>query len=530
MTHPGKESLLTFSAVVAYDARSRLIGTDNHLPWKPITEDMQQFRKLTIGDKTKPSLNIVVMGRKTWESLPKKSRPLQGRINVVLSKTTVKKEKSDGEEREGARWFHSWDHFERYFSQGHVRDTWDQCFVIGGQTLYTFCLSGKRRFCCENLYVTEIFRKERERGNSVSDLDDSNDQVNMKKEKEKVQVQIQVQVQVQGQIQVRKAYFLPLVDLERDPCFELCWMTEIQSSSPSISYRFLKYKVIQPETQYISLLEKALMSPLKPNRTNVPTRSINGAQLYFDFEWGFPLLTTKRVFWRGVVKELLWFLSGKTDAKLLSRDKVYIWDKNASRSFLDSVGLKDHPEGDLGPIYGFQWRHWGATYSGANRTYSQKEGIDQVARIEEMLKRDPYSRRILLSAWNVSDLHQMALPPCHVIYQFYLYREKVWCSMFMRSSDLFLGLPFNIASTALLTYMMAAVTGHEPGGIILSMTDVHLYNTHCKQAAEQISRSPRGFPDLKLKRVPKHVWEFKENDFELVGWNPMNHIRAEMVA
>lgn len=518
-------SKLTFSIVVAYDLNTRLIGVDGKLPWKTVYEDMQHFQKVTGGVAEVESTpgekqNLVVMGRNTWDSLPRKSKPLKNRINVILSTQlgTSTGQKIEEESRlavqgtqpppsDGSLWFDSWDSFETYALEH--KEEWNKCFVIGGEHLYNFCLTGQRRFQCRRIYITEIAGL--------------NSGLFAKQDKDALDPR---NIRLRG-----GSYFLPWVDFQEDPTFQLISMDYFRESDgqPGIKYRFLEYVVRFPEYQYLELLGSTIMMPLKKNRTSVGAWSKNGGSLYFDFDWGFPLLTTKKVFWKGVIRELLWFLKGNTSSKVLANQEVHIWDKNGSREFLDSVGLKENEEGDLGPIYGFQWRHWGAEYKGTEENYDGK-GIDQVAEVERTLKEDPTSRRAIISGWNVSDLGKMALPPCHVLYNFYVWRGRLWCHMFQRSADLFLGLPFNIASTSLLTYMFAAVTGITPGGIKISITDAHVYESHLEQAREQLTRAPGMFPVLEVKNKPNHVWEFKEEDFALEGWKPLPNIKAEMVA
>lgn len=226
----------------------------------------------------------------------------------------------------------------------------------------------------------------------------------------------------------------------------------------------------------------------RSDRTGVGTVSIFGAQMRFNLRDDiFPLLTTKRVFWRAVVEELLWFIKGSTNAKELQDKKVHIWDGNSTREFLDKLGLTEREEGDLGPVYGFQWRHFGAEYKTCHDDYTC-QGIDQLNDVIKRIRTNPNDRRIIMSAWNVSDLKIMALPPCHCLVQFYVADGELSCQLYQRSADMGLGVPFNIASYALLTCMIAHVTGLKTGDFVHTLGDAHVYLNHVEPLKEQVSR------------------------------------------
>merc|ERR1719230_1836707 len=263
------------------------------------------------------------------------------------------------------------------------------------------------------------------------------------------------------------------------------------------------------------------------DRTGVGTKSVFGKSLRFDLRQSFPLLTTKRVFWRGVLEELLWFVKGDTNGKNLSDRGGKIWDANGSRDFLDNRGLSHRGEGDLGPVYGFQWRHFGAKYVDMHTDYTGR-GVDQLAECIRKIKEDPIDRRILLSAWNPADLHLMALPPCHMFCQFYVANGELSCLMYQRSADMGLGVPFNIASYSLLTLMMAQVCGLKAGEFVHTIGDAHVYSNHVEALQEQIKRTPRPFPLLKVNPEVKDIDGFKSSDFELIGYNPHGKIAMDM--
>ncbi|CEH13170.1 thymidylate synthase [Ceraceosorus bombacis] len=236
---------------------------------------------------------------------------------------------------------------------------------------------------------------------------------------------------------------------------------------------------------------------------------------------------------RGILEELLWFVAGKTDSKLLTDRGVHIWDGNGSRAFLDSRGLKERREGDLGPVYGFQWRHFGAEYTHCDDDYSGK-GVDQLAEVIDKIKSNPTDRRIILSAWNPKDLSLMALPPCHMFCQFFVSQRRgaekplLSCQMYQRSCDLGLGVPFNIASYALLTHMIAHVTGCEADRLTLAMGDAHVYKDHVEPLKTQLQRRPRPFPKLAFKRRIPDIDSFKTDDFEVQGYDPCPAIKMAM--
>jgi thymidylate synthase len=262
--------------------------------------------------------------------------------------------------------------------------------------------------------------------------------------------------------------------------------------------------------QYLDLLARVLDEGVKKSdRTGTGTRSVFGHQMRFDLSEGFPLVTTKKLHVKSIVHELLWFLAGDTNIRYLKENGVRIWDEWADET------------GDLGPIYGKQWRSWDAP---DGRT------IDQISDVIEQIRKNPDSRRLVVSAWNPADLDKMALAPCHCLFQFYVADGKLSCQLYQRSADIFLGLPFNIASYALLTMMVAQVTGLKPGDFVHTFGDAHLYLNHHDQAREQLSRAPRKLPTMRLNPEVHRIFDFVYGDFELVGYDPHPHIKAEVSA
>lgn len=282
------------------------------------------------------------------------------------------------------------------------------------------------------------------------------------------------------------------------------------------------------EFQYLELVQNIIANGIeKSDRTGVGTKSLFGAQLRFNLQKGFPLLTTKKVFWRGIVEELLFFIQGQTNSKILEEKGINIWKGNSSRQFLDNKKMFDREEGDIGPMYGWQWRHWGAKYIDMHTDYSG-QGIDQLTQCIRLIKEDPSSRRIVMSAWNVSDMEDMVLNPCHVLVQFYVSNNQLSCLMFQRSVDCGLGLPFNIASYALLTHIVAHITGLDVGDLIISTGDTHVYLNHITQLQEQCQREPYLFPTLNIKCDVKGIDDYTAADFELVNYQSHPAIKMEM--
>ncbi len=263
---------------------------------------------------------------------------------------------------------------------------------------------------------------------------------------------------------------------------------------------------MHPEQQYLDLLKLILeKGSKKEDRTGTGTYSIFGHQIRFDLAEGFPVLTTKKLHLRSIIHELLWFLSGDTNIAYLKENKVNIWDEWADEN------------GNLGPVYGYQWRNW-PTPDGRH--------IDQITQLIHQIKTKPDSRRHIVSAWNVADIENMALPPCHCLFQFYVADGKLSCQLYQRSADVFLGVPFNIASYALLTLMVAQVVGLQPGEFIHTFGDAHLYSNHLEQARLQLTREPKPFPVMKMNPDIKDIFGFTFEDFELVGYDPHPHIKA----
>jgi thymidylate synthase len=260
--------------------------------------------------------------------------------------------------------------------------------------------------------------------------------------------------------------------------------------------------------QYLDLIQQIYdHGAIKEDRTGTGTRSLFGHQMRFDLADSFPLLTTKKIHLRSIIHELLWFLTGDTNIQYLRDNKVRIWDEWADE------------DGNLGPVYGHQWRSWQST---------DGQVIDQISDVVGNIKSNPDSRRLIVSAWNVGDVDKMALPPCHLLFQFYVANNKLSCQLYQRSADVFLGVPFNIASYALLTLMVAQVTSLQPGEFVHTLGDAHLYSNHLEQAELQLSREPLALPTLQINPDVKNIFDFSFEDFTLDNYDPHPHIKASV--
>lgn len=279
------------------------------------------------------------------------------------------------------------------------------------------------------------------------------------------------------------------------------------------------------EQVYLELVKDVLETGYKKeDRTGVGTISKFGTQLRCNLQDGFPLLTTKKMFWKGVVEELLWFIKGQTNSKLLEQNGVNIWKGNSSKEFINNLHLP-YSEGDCGPVYGFQWRHWGTEYTDCHQDYTSK-GFDQLQWLVNEIKTNPTSRRLILSSWNVTDIPKMVLPPCHCLCQFNVREGYLDCQLYQRSADLGLGVPFNIASYALFTHIIALETGLQVGEFIHTMGDVHIYTNHIEPLKQQLTRQPYHCPKLEIN--VKHIEDYTFEDFTLHNYTCHPPIKMDM--
>ena len=451
---------------------------------------MAFFKNITsdVGGNTDKQ-NVVIMGRKTWESIPSKFRPLRKRLNIVLTRNP------DFEVPEGVIIAESLE--DAIAKVGELGSCIHKTFIIGGASIYSEALDKK---LCDKVIMTEVHNHP---------LDYEKDGFDS---------------YFPGY--VRKEW--PEKPLKDDQWFQ---HNDIKFRFRELTRPNSSCEENLEEKQYLNLIRHIIENgTLKSDRTGTGTLCSFGHTMRFSLRDNtIPLLTTKRVFWRGVAEELFWFIRGQTSAKILQEKNVHIWDGNSSPEYMKSIGLDNYEEGDLGPVYGFQWRNWGADYEGSKVDYTNK-GIDQLYECINKIKKTPWDRRIIMSAWNVGDIKKMALPPCHMFCQFFVDTEKqeLHCQMYQRSADMGLGVPFNIASYSLLTHLMAAVCGLKAGDFIHVLGDAHVYSNHVDALKTQLEREPRSFPKLKIKNDKLRIEDFEMDDLELIGYKPDKTIKMEM--
>eukprot|EP00931_Biecheleriopsis_adriatica_P037987 TRINITY_DN2178_c0_g1_i1.p1 TRINITY_DN2178_c0_g1~~TRINITY_DN2178_c0_g1_i1.p1 ORF type:complete len:542 (+),score=119.36 TRINITY_DN2178_c0_g1_i1:153-1628(+) len=473
--------------------------------------------------------NAVVMGRKTWDSIPEKFRPLAGRLNVVLTSKAAEPSFASPYP-EGVLVASS---FASAVDMLEARSDVGEVFAIGGQAVYQEAIEHSS---CVRVYVTRI-AKEFECDAFFPKLDEARFRpihVSTTSSHKDLSYDFAVYERVikkdvfsNGEPALKKTKTETGEDTDGSAA---ALAALVQQPSPALGAVVpgSRCGLLSEEYQYLDAIREIIeKGHHREDRTGTGTRSMFGKQMRFDLRKSFPLLTTKRVFWRGVLEELLWFVKGDTNANHLAEKNIKIWDGNGSREFLDKRGLGHREVGDLGPVYGFQWRHFGAKYVDMHTDYTG-QGVDQLAECIRKIKEDPTDRRILLSAWNPADLHLMALPPCHMFCQFYVANGELSCMMYQRSCDMGLGVPFNIASYSLLTLMVAQVCGLKPGEFVHTLGDAHVYQNHVDPLLTQLERTPRPFPVLKLNPEVKDIDGFKASDFELIGYNPHGKIAMEM--
>ena len=490
---------MKFSIVVSLNNHN-LIGENDKLLIHS-KKDLKNFQQITTGkSETK---NIVIMGYKTWLSIPEGKRPLKDRMNIVLTKSHIVSES------ENVKSFKS---LEKAFSWSSKGD--GEIFVIGGTQIFNECCKSEYIDNLSKLYVTRFDDNYHPRNTTHSFPSQLFNDMKLVK-----QSAINHEICERPHLETPKSFLDEYLK---------------EQTSKSISFTFDIYQnkneINEEEYQYLNLLKKVLEEGLETESRNSKVFSLFGEKMVYDLSKGFPLLTTKRVGYKTVLRELLWFIRGSTSNKELTDKKVHIWTPNSSREFLDSRGL-DYEEGDLGPVYGFQWRHFGAEYEDKDTDYRGK-GIDQLQNVIDLIKNEPNSRRIILNSWNASDLDKMALPPCHVMCQFNVdtKNNKLDCQLYQRSGDMFLGVPFNIASYAFLTHIIGKITGYQVGRLIHILGDTHIYESHLDAVKEQIERVPYQFPELSISNELTDINTIKEEYFTFQNYKYHDKISAPMIA
>jgi len=480
--------------VIVAASRNRVMGVNGTLPWgMALKQDLARFSRLTRGQ-------IILMGRKTWDSLPHK--PLPDRKHIVITSTPERYNTEFAVHRQSTRFCRITEFVDvvREFNSAAAIPT--TLYVIGGRQILDHFIG-----YAQHLHLTWV---------------DTNIPLS---EAAEITLLPRIPSSRFALTHYSASPPLPEPDPPASPCpprYEFLTYTALPKGSTSVPNN---------ESVYLDLLRDILTyGSSRPDRTGTGTVGVFARQLRFDLA-ALPILTTKHVAWKSCLRELLWFLRGSTDARELSREGVRIWQGNSSRAFLDSRGLGDLPEGDIGAGYGFQWRHFGAEYGTCEEDYAG-QGVDQIEGVVRSLREDPFGRRHVVSAWNPAALSRMALPPCHVLFQFYVdARRRLSCHLYQRSVDCFLGLPFNILSYAILTRIIAMRAGldgvHE---LIISTGDTHIYTDHIPQVQEQLTRSPCPAPILEIHPdIATLDWkEMRVDHFSLHGYFHHEPIAAKM--
>ena len=510
------------NVIVAAAASSFGIGKNGDIPWY-LKGDLAHFRNITSKTSDENKRNAVIMGRKTWNSIPPKFRPFKNRINVILSRNTnLREELSIPDEVLIAS---SIDEAVTLLSSTEMVSKVDKIYVIGGEAAYKEAVASP---LCDRVHLTIVNKV-------VDDADTFFPRLDATRFRMLSRSKMQSEKDKDDENNDIKYYFTEFESIKEmfDTACSSSSTTDVSQTLQELKGEpIVTCSANEEESQYLRLCDDIIKNGARRgDRTGTGTLSKFGVQMRFSLRnEQFPLLTTKKVFWRGVAEELLWFVKGSTNAKELSDKKIHIWDGNGSKEFLESRGLGHREEGDLGPVYGFQWRHFGADYETMHSDYEGK-GVDQLMQCINKIKNSPEDRRIILTAWNPSDLDKMALPPCHMFAQFYVANGELSCQMYQRSADMGLGVPFNIASYSLLTRMIADCCDLKAGDFVHTIGDAHVYMNHVDALKEQISRTPREFPKLILKSSngkKKCIDEYQMEDFEIVDYNPMATIKMKM--
>ena len=516
--------------VVAYTFNKQGIGKNGELPWK-IPEDMAHFKNITTS-REENYFNIVVMGRKTWESIPDTFKPLENRFNIILSNNehyrleqntnykcgTINKNNNTGV------YFTNWDNFintdylqiEQNFNklycnnENHITNKFNY-YIIGGEEIYKKALATNLNI---KIHVTEIYpinKKEIECDTFFPIIQQNN-----------------VFITNVSPFQTSKNK-----DDNGNP-----YLYRFITYNRQVDYRLDEFPFKSEEEQYLDLMKNILYNGASSDdRTGVGTLSIFGSMLKYNLRDTLPLCTTKRMFFRAIFEELMFYLSGKTDNKILQSKNIHVWDGNTTRDFLDKRGLQHYEEGDLGQTYGFNFRHFGAEYKGCSYDYGTNTensvGYDQLANVIHLIKNEPGSRRMIIDLWDCASIHKAALPSCLCKYQFNVNTEKkeLNLAIYLRSSDFFLANNWNSTCGAIFVHLLCNLEGIDltPGDLTVFIADAHLYKTHIEQVKLNLERTPFPFPKLIIKgEKKKSINEFVFEDLDLIGYKAYPNIKAEM--
>ena len=474
--------------IVALCRKNNGIGLNNSIPWH-IKDDLKQFKKITTHINSDNTIikNVVIMGRKTWDSIPEKFKPLSDRINIIITKNVIESKYKD------TYFFNNYDSIFRFIASKNI----NEIFIIGGSQIYEHFLSHD---LVDKLYITEIYN-EFECDRFFPSID-------------------QTKFKITNVSNFKK---------ENDIHFRYITYNNINNIKDNQHLTFWKNK---EEELYLQTLNKIISEGIETNdRTGVGTYSIFGEKFEYDISDTIPALTTKRIFFRGIFEELMLYISGKTDNSILNEKNIHIWDGNTTREFLDKRNLSHYPENDMGETYGFNFRHYGETYKTCKDDYTNK-GFDQLSYVIDLIKHNPNSRRIIINLWNPATMHKAALPACLCFYQFYVdtKNKKLNLQIYIRSSDFFLANNWNTVTGALLVYMICNLKDvHLTPGILKLITgDTHIYSNHLTQVKENLKRTPKPFPKLIIKETKETIEDYCFEDFKLIGYYPDKNINAPM--
>ena len=480
------------NVIVAYCKKNNGIGKNNKIPWF-LKNDLKNFQQITSKTFKPYTKNMVVMGRKTWDSIPDKHKPLKNRLNVVLTRNKDVRLKHEIESYKDT--IVKYD-FNEILDVAKLNTAFNisNIFIIGGESLYKMALESDS---ISKIYVTEVYED------------------------------------------YECDTFFPQIDKEK---YKLSYVSKFYSEN-NIYYRYLEYVnknndsvetwVNKEEKQYLDTLHNIITNGIETeDRTSVGTYSLFGERFVYNLEDTFPALTTKKIFLRGVFEELMLYLSGNTDNAILNEKDIKIWNGNTSREFLDNRGLWHYPEGDMGESYGFNFRHYGGLYETCKQDY-RGCGFDQLEYVLYLIKNDPNSRRIIINLWNPGTMNNAALPACLCFYQFYVdtRHKKLNLQIYIRSSDYFLANNWNTLTGALLVNMICNLKDINltPGKLTVITGDTHIYKNHIDQVKQNLERTPLPFPKLVFKcGALESIYDYKYEDIRLIDYCPYKNIKAPM--
>ena len=484
--------------IIVNTGYNNIIGINNDLFIK-CKEDLNYFKKITSETYTDKK-NIVVMGYNTWCSIPEKNKPLQNRLNVIISRNHM----STINVNENVKSFVTLDNFIEWLIFNKKK--YNKVFIIGGESIYNQVFTNYSS-SIEAVYITKV----NSTNLNIDDIIKNNNNLHISYfnndiwNNENYDLYLSKSKSTNGLIYDKGNY----EKCELDLSFQI-YLNKVNKN--------------KEELNYLNLMDRILNKDNIKDTRNSKVYSTFGEKMVFDLRETFPLLTTKKMPFKTILRELLWFIKGSTNNEELKKSKVNIWNKNADDYFKSS----NYENGDLGPVYGFQWRHFGAKYDGCDKKYDN-QGIDQLKYIINEIKSNPSSRRLVLSSWNPVDIPNMALPPCHVMVQFNISGKYIDAQLYQRSGDMFLGVPFNIASYSLLLHIIGKITGYIPRKFIHIIGDTHIYENHINAVKEQINRIPYKFPELIISEELNDIDNITENMFEIKNYNYYPTIKAEMI-